>query len=141
MSMNGNTNPVDPALTVLPGSHVQATVVPVGFVHTFAAWNRSAWISVMEQTGHLSGEVTALGNSPGTAPEGLSAEVIEVRSLEEASALGEKARGRLVFYRLGGNGGRSVRSLHRRLGYCRKEGKWLKSDTVTYDVPPKRGAA
>ena len=38
-----------------------------------------------------------------------------------------------------GNGGRSVRSMHRRLGYCRKDGKWLKSDTVTYDVPPKRG--
>jgi hypothetical protein len=38
-----------------------------------------------------------------------------------------------------GNGGRSVRSLHRRLGYCRKDGKWLKSDTVTYDVPPRRG--
>ena len=38
-----------------------------------------------------------------------------------------------------GNGGRSVRSMHRRLGYCRKDGRWLKSDTVTYDVPPKRG--
>jgi hypothetical protein len=38
-----------------------------------------------------------------------------------------------------GHGGRSVRSLHRRLGYCRKDGQWLKSDTVTYDVPPRRG--
>ena len=38
-----------------------------------------------------------------------------------------------------GNGGRSVRSMHRRLGYCRKDGAWLKSDTVTYDVGPKRG--
>ena len=38
-----------------------------------------------------------------------------------------------------GNGGRSVRSMHRRLGYFRKNGQWLKSDTVTYDVPPKRG--
>lgn len=37
------------------------------------------------------------------------------------------------------NGGRSVRSLHRRLGYCRKNGKWLKSDTVSYNVPPKTG--
>ena len=35
--------------------------------------------------------------------------------------------------------GRSVRSLHRRLGYCRKDGQWLKSDTVTYDVPAKTG--
>ena len=38
-----------------------------------------------------------------------------------------------------GNSGRSARSLHRRLGYCRKDGKWLKSDTVSYDVPPKTG--
>lgn len=38
-----------------------------------------------------------------------------------------------------GNAGRSVRSMHRRLGYCRKDGAWLKSDTVTYDVPPERG--
>jgi hypothetical protein len=38
-----------------------------------------------------------------------------------------------------GNGGRSVRSMHRRLGYCRKDGRWLKSSTVTYDVPPNRG--
>lgn len=38
-----------------------------------------------------------------------------------------------------GNAGRSVRSMHRRLGYCRKDGKWLKSDTVTYDVPAYRG--
>ena len=38
-----------------------------------------------------------------------------------------------------GHGGRSVRSLHRRLGYCRKDGQWLKSDTVTYDVPAKTG--
>lgn len=38
-----------------------------------------------------------------------------------------------------GNGGRSVRSMHRRLGYCRKDLQWLESDTVSYDVPPKRG--
>ena len=38
-----------------------------------------------------------------------------------------------------GHGGRSVRSLHRRLGYCRKDGHWLKSDTVTYDVPAGTG--
>ena len=38
-----------------------------------------------------------------------------------------------------GNGGRSVRSMYRRLGYCRKDGKWLKSDTVTFDVPPFKG--
>ena len=29
---------------------------------------------------------------------------------------------------------RSARSIHRRLGYYRKDGKWKKSDTVTIDV-------
>lgn len=28
---------------------------------------------------------------------------------------------------------KAVRSLHRRLGYCRKDGRWLKSDTITID--------
>lgn len=39
-----------------------------------------------------------------------------------------------------GNGGRSVCSVHRRLGYFRKEGAWRKSDTVQIDVPPETGA-
>jgi hypothetical protein len=42
--------------------------------------------------------VTALGNSPGTAVEGLSAEVVEVRTLEEVAALGARARGKLIFF-------------------------------------------
>jgi hypothetical protein len=37
------------------------------------------------------------------------------------------------------NKGRSVRSLHRRLGYARKDGQWLKTDTVTYTVKPLTG--
>ena len=62
--------------------------------------------------------VTALGNSPATAPQGVSAEVIEVRSLEQAAALGEKARGRLVFFnhsmRVGGEGYGDTASLRTR---------------------------
>jgi hypothetical protein len=42
--------------------------------------------------------VTALGNSPATPPQGLTAEVVEVRSLDEVAALGDRARGRLVFF-------------------------------------------
>jgi hypothetical protein len=51
---------------------------------------------VVARPQHLA--VTALGNSPGTAAGGLTAEVVEVRSLQEAAALGERARGRLVFF-------------------------------------------
>jgi len=33
--------------------------------------------------------------------------------------------------------GRSLRALHRRLGYGRKEGKWHKTNTVKFQIPPK----
>ncbi|MBM4062128.1 MAG: M20/M25/M40 family metallo-hydrolase [Planctomycetes bacterium] len=42
--------------------------------------------------------VTALGGSIGTEPEGIEAEVVEVRSFEQLAALGERARGKLVFF-------------------------------------------
>ncbi|AQT69176.1 putative protein related to plant photosystem II stability/assembly factor [Anaerohalosphaera lusitana] len=35
-----------------------------------------------------------------------------------------------------GNAARSVRAMHRRLGYFRKDNRWQKSDTVIYNVPP-----
>lgn len=42
--------------------------------------------------------VLALGGSVGTPPKGLSAEVVEVRSLEEVAALGDKVKGKIVFF-------------------------------------------
>lgn len=40
----------------------------------------------------------ALGNSEGTGPSGVTAEVIEVKSLAEVDSLGEEVRGKIVFY-------------------------------------------
>ncbi len=40
----------------------------------------------------------ALGNSVGTGPSGLTAEVIEVKSLDEVDSLGEEISGKIVFY-------------------------------------------
>ncbi|EPX64223.1 Aminopeptidase [Cystobacter fuscus DSM 2262] len=42
--------------------------------------------------------VLALGGSVATPPEGLTAEVVEVRSLEEVAALGDKVKGKVVFF-------------------------------------------
>lgn len=42
--------------------------------------------------------ICALGGSIGTPKGGIEAEVIEVKSIEEAEALGEKGRGKIVFY-------------------------------------------
>ena len=40
----------------------------------------------------------ALGGSVATPPEGVTAEVLEVRSLEEVAALGDKVKGKVVFF-------------------------------------------
>lgn len=45
--------------------------------------------------------VCALGLSVGTPPEGIEAELIEVKSLKEAEALGNRAKGKIVFYNRG----------------------------------------
>lgn len=45
--------------------------------------------------------LTALGGSAGTPDAGLEAEVVMVRSIEQAKALGEKARGKIVFFQHG----------------------------------------
>lgn len=42
--------------------------------------------------------VTALGNSVGTGPEGVLATVVEVKSIEEVNTLGKKLEGKIVFY-------------------------------------------
>ncbi len=45
--------------------------------------------------------LTALGNSPPTPPGGLTAELVEVRSLEELAGLGERVRGKVVLFQHG----------------------------------------
>ncbi|HEX6812866.1 MAG TPA: M20/M25/M40 family metallo-hydrolase [Planctomycetota bacterium] len=42
--------------------------------------------------------VTALGGSVPTPPDGVEAEVVEVRSFEQLRELGERARGKIVFF-------------------------------------------
>lgn len=54
---------------------------------------------VRSQMGTVDLNALALGNSVGTGPEGLRAEVVEVKSLDEVDELGrEGVEGRIVFY-------------------------------------------
>jgi carboxypeptidase Q len=43
-------------------------------------------------------KITTLGGSIATPPEGITAEVIEVKSFDELRALGNKAKGKIVFF-------------------------------------------
>jgi carboxypeptidase Q len=54
-------------------------------------------LEVMAPTPHPLHAV-ALGGSVGTPPEGLTAEVVEVESIDELKALGEKVRGKVVLF-------------------------------------------
>src|SRR5260221_4446166 len=51
--------------------------------------------------------ILALGMSDGTGPDGITGEVVEVSSLDEVKALGDKAKGKIVLYnkRIYPNGG------------------------------------
>ena len=63
LALNGNSNPLDPAHIVLPGSAVTATVAPVGYAHTFVLFDRAAMAAAVVPVGRISGDVTALGNT------------------------------------------------------------------------------
>lgn len=43
-------------------------------------------------------KITTLGGSIGTPPEGITAEVIEVKSFDELRKLGDKAKGKIIFF-------------------------------------------
>lgn len=42
--------------------------------------------------------IASLGRSVGTPADGITAQVVEVKSLEEAAALGDKAKGKIILY-------------------------------------------
>ena len=50
------------------------------------------------QNGKIALRSLSIGNSVGTGKKGLEAEVIEVKSLDEVDKLGDKVKGKIVFY-------------------------------------------
>jgi carboxypeptidase Q len=74
--------------------HLEPVMVPHwvrGSVEVGRAWGPNSKTSL---TLHL----CALGGSVGTPPAGIEGEVIEVHSLKEAGELGNRARGKILFY-------------------------------------------
>ncbi len=72
--------------------------VPCMVPHWVRGKGESALI-VGARNGRLS--IAALGGSVGTPKGGIEAEVVEVHSLAEAEALGEKGKGKIVFFNRG----------------------------------------
>lgn len=63
-SMTGNTNPFDPALTVLPGADFESTLVLAGYARTFTLFDRSAMGAVLLPMGRISGDLILPGGTP-----------------------------------------------------------------------------
>jgi hypothetical protein len=62
-SLNGNTNPFDPAHIVTPGANLDASIALAGYARTFTLFNRSAMVAGIVPMGRVSGEVTAKGKT------------------------------------------------------------------------------
>ena len=69
------------------------------------------WVRGAKETGYLTLpgaakynlRLLALGNSAGSGPAGVSAAVVEVRSMAELAALGETVKGKIVFFNIAMN--------------------------------------
>jgi hypothetical protein len=69
---------------------------PVTVPHWVRGEKEEAYVQT--QYGNFKTEICALGGSIATPAEGVLAEVIEVQSLKEVEELGEKVKGKIVFY-------------------------------------------
>jgi carboxypeptidase Q len=70
---------------------------PVKVPHWVRGEERAEILPARGRTGHPLA-VTALGGSPATPGGGATADALEVRSISELQALGDKARGKIIFF-------------------------------------------
>jgi hypothetical protein len=76
-SITGNTNPFDPAHTVLSGANFDATLAMAGYAHTFSLLDRAAMAAIILPMGRISGDVTVSGRSFNKSSSGFGDPMIE----------------------------------------------------------------
>ncbi len=76
-SVNGNTNPFDPAHIVVPGADFEATLALVGYARTFALFDRSALAAIILPMGRISGDVTLGGRTFSQSASGFGDPMLE----------------------------------------------------------------
>jgi hypothetical protein len=87
-SMNGNTNPFDPALIVTPGANFDATLALAGYARTFSLHNRASMVAVIEPMGRISGDVTVAGKTFKQSADGFGDPMVEF----DINVLGPRAQ-------------------------------------------------
>ena len=78
MSLSGNANPIDPALTVSPEASFEATVALVGYGHTFTLFDRAAMAAVLVPVGRISGGASISGLTLGEDASGFGDPLFEI---------------------------------------------------------------
>jgi hypothetical protein len=91
-SMSGNTNPLDPAHLVSPGSEVEANVAIGGYGRAFTLLGRGALVAVLVPMGNISGEATAAGQSFSETARGFGDPTVEL----DVNLIGPPAQRNLV---------------------------------------------
>ena len=76
-SISGNTNPFDPANSVVPGAEFEGTLALAGYARTFALFDRSAMAAVLIPMGRVSGDVTLFGNAFSQSASGFGDPTLE----------------------------------------------------------------
>ncbi|UHD18810.1 transporter [Thiocapsa bogorovii] len=77
-SINGNTNPFDPAHIVTPGANFDATMAIAGYARTFALFDRSAMAAILLPMGRISGDVTVAGRTFNQSASGFGDPMLEL---------------------------------------------------------------
>jgi hypothetical protein len=87
-SLSGNTNPFDPAHTVTPGAHFEATLALPGYARTFSLFDRAAMAAILVPMGRVSGDVTVGGRTFNQSADGFGDPTLEFN----INVLGPKAQ-------------------------------------------------
>lgn len=87
-SLSGNTNPFDPAHTVTPGAHFEATLALPGYARTFSLFDRAAMAAILVPMGRVSGDVTVGGRTFNQSADGFGDPTLEF----DINILGPKAQ-------------------------------------------------
>ena len=91
-SLSGNTNPFDPAHSVLAGANVDATLVLAGYARTFTLFNRSAMAAGIFPMGRITGGGTVKGKSFDQSTSGFGDPMLEF----DLNIIGPRAQKNLV---------------------------------------------
>ncbi len=87
-SLSGNTNPFDPAHTVLAGADFDATLTLAGYARFFPLLDRAAMAAILLPMGRISGDATVAGNTVSQSVNGFGDPMLEF----DINLLGPKAQ-------------------------------------------------